>query len=207
MRFKLLVPPILTVSLLFAALPAFSQTVAPYQGRVLPLRVGFGPSGYEPDWGQGRMYGGTIWADWYPTNLPHIFDGLGVEAEARDISFDKHLQPGNLDPQRSGQANTKEDTVGGGFIYNVHSFRNFHPYVKAIFSQGSVDFISSSPTYSHDTRFVASPGGGIEYRIYRPIWARVDYEYEMWIGKLLGGYLTPQGFTVGVSYDFSHGLP
>jgi hypothetical protein len=51
-------------------------------------------------------------------------------------------------------------------------------------------------------------GGGFEYRIYRPLWARVDYEYETW-GKLFGNndVLTPEGFTVGVSYDLSHPIP
>jgi hypothetical protein len=204
MRFKLLVPPILTVSLLLAVVPALSQTVAPYQGKSIPLVIGFGPSGFEPDWGMGRMYGGAIWADWYPQNLPHSLEGLGIEAEVRDISLDKHLQPGNSDPQRSGQANTKEDTAGGGVIYSWRHFRNFHPYGKFIVSEGSVDFIGS-PTYNHDTRRVLAPGGGFEYRFFRQLWARVDYEYQDW-GLLLHETLTPSGFTAGVSYDFSHPL-
>jgi hypothetical protein len=208
MRFKLLVPPILTVSLLFAALPAHSQTVAPYQGqKTIPIVLGFGPSGYNPDWGHGAMYGGSVWADWFPRSLPRSLDGLGVEVEARDISLNKHPNPGQADLARSGQENTKEDTLGGGAIYSWRFFHNFHPYVKGIFSQGSIDFISSSPTYSHDTRLVMAPGGGFEYRIYRPLWARVDYEYQIW-GKLLGSnVLTPEGITVGVSYDLSHPLP
>jgi Outer membrane protein beta-barrel domain len=205
MRFKLLVPPILTVASLFAALPAFSQTVAPYQGNVLPLAIGGGPSGYNPDWGHGRMYGGTIWADWYPKNMPHMLQNFAVEFEARDISLDRHIEPGQ--GAYSGQANTKEDTIGGGVVYNWPMSRNFHPYVKGIFSQGSVDFISSSPVYSHDTRLVSAGGGGVEYRIYRPIWARVDYEYQVWTGKLLFNYLTPEGFTVGITYDFAHPTP
>jgi opacity protein-like surface antigen len=207
MRFKLLVPPILTVSLFFAAVPTFSQTVAPYQGKgALPIVFGFGPSGYNPDWGHGIMYGGTVWADWYPKQLPHSLDGLGIEIEARDISLNRHPEPDQ--PARSGQANTKEDTLGGGFIYAWRYFHNIHPYVKGIFSEGSVDFITNSPTYSHDTRFVMAAGGGFEYRIYRPLWARVDYEYETW-GKLFGNndVLTPEGFTVGVSYDLSHPIP
>jgi hypothetical protein len=203
MRFKLLVPPILTVSFIFAALSANSQTVAPYQGRALPLEVGVGPSGFDPDWGQGRMWGGAAWADYYPQFFPHSLHGLGIEVEVRDISLDKHLQAGNSNPQRSGQANTKEDTAGGGIIYNWRMFRFFHPYGKFLVSEGSVDFISSSPSYSHDTRMVMAPGGGGEFRAFGPVWARVDYEYQDW-GKLLGKTLTPSGLTFGVSYDFSH---
>jgi hypothetical protein len=207
MRFKLLVSPILTVIFLFAVLPAFAQTLAPYQGRVLPLTIGFGPSGFEPDWYHGRMYGGTVWVDWYPTQFPAKLSGLGLEIEARDISLDKHLDEAQADPQHSGQANTKEDTLGAGAIYNFRVTRNFHPYLKAIFSQGSIDFISNSPTYSHDTRLVSAGGVGFQYRIFRPIWARVDYEYQFWTGRLLGDYLTPSGYTVGISYDFSHATP
>ena len=85
-------------------------------------------------------------------------------------------------------------------------WRAAHPYAKGVFSQGSVDFIGS-PTYNHDTRLVIAPGGGFQYRIYRPIWARVDYEYQIWTGKLLHEYLTPQGFTVGITYDFAHPVP
>jgi opacity protein-like surface antigen len=207
MRFKLLVFPILTVSLIFAALPALSQTVAPYQSKsTIPIVIGFGPAAYNPDWGHGIMYGGSVWADWYPKQFPHSLDGLGIEFEARDISLNRHPEPNQ--PPRSGQANTKEDTVGGGFIYGRRYFHNLHPYVKGIFSIGSVDFITNSPTYSHDTRFLMAPGGGVEYRIYRPLWARVDYEYQIW-GKLFGNgdVLTPEGLTIGVSYDFSHPIP
>jgi hypothetical protein len=207
MRFKLLVPPILTVSLLFAAGPAFSQTTAPYQAKGgIPIVIGGGPSAFNPDWGHGIMYGGSVWVDWYPRNLPHSLSGLGVEVEARDISLDRHPEPNQ--PPRSGQANTKEDTVGGGPIYTWRHFRNFHPYLKGIFSQGSIDFISPSPTYSHDTRLVMAGGGGFEYRVYRPIWVRADYEYQSW-GKLFANndVLTPEGLTVGISYDFSHPLP
>ncbi len=45
-------------------------------------------------------------------------------------------------------------------------------------------------------------GGGLEYRIFRPIWVRADYEYQDW-GTLLGNTFNPQGITVGVAYEFS----
>jgi hypothetical protein len=202
MRIKLLVSQILTVIFLFAAFSAAAQVSAPYQGKGLPIKIGFGAAGFEPDWGHGRMYGGAIWMDWFPKNLPSFLNGLGIEAEARDISLDKHLEP-QADPQHSGQANTKEDTAGGGVIYNLAQLHGFHPYVKFIASQGSVDFIAS-PNYSHDTRLVMAPGGGFECRIYRQVWARADYEYQRWTGTLLHNYLTPSGYTVGITYDLSH---
>jgi len=205
MRFKLFAPFFLTVSLFLAALPALSQTAAPYQGKGLPIVIGGGPAGYNPDWGHGAMYGGAMWIDWFPRNLPSALRGFGLEAEARDISLDRHPEPNQ--PPRSGQANTKEDTAGGGVIYGRY-FQHFHPYVKGIASQGSIDFISPSPTYSHDTRLVMAVGGGLEYRIYRSLWARGDYEYQDWQGLFGNPHaLTPHGFTVGISYDLSHPLP
>jgi opacity protein-like surface antigen len=153
------------------------------------------------------MYGGAFWIDYYP-GMPSILHGLGVEVEARDISFDRHEVPTQQYPNWSGQANTREDTAGGGAIYTWRHFRNFHPYGKFLISYGSVDFITglthATSTYTHDTRTVMAPGLGIEYRIFRPLWARADYEYQDWLGKLLGTTLNPQGFTVGVAYDFSH---
>ena len=201
MRFKLLVVPILTVSLFAPVFPAFSQVVPAYHGPSLPLSVGIGPSSYDVDWGHGRMYGGTIWADWYPPQLPGILQGLGVEVEARDISLHQNCIPAGFCPQK----NMRQDTAGGGVIYSWRHFRNFHPYGKFLIEDGSVDFYPL-PGYAHDTRTLFAPGGGFEYRIFRPIWVRADYEYQDW-GTLLGKTLNPQGFTVGVSYAFSHVSP
>jgi opacity protein-like surface antigen len=201
MRFKLLVVPILAVSLFAPVFPAFSQVAPAYSGPNLPLSVGIGPSGYDVDWGHGAMYGGTIWADWYPAQLPEILHGLGVEVEVRDISLRQNCNPPGFCPQKD----MRQDTAGGGVIYSWRHFRNFHPYGKFLIEDGSVDFYPL-PGYAHDTRTLFAPGGGFEYRIFRPIWVRADYEYQDW-GTLLGKTLNPQGFTVGVSYAFSHISP
>jgi opacity protein-like surface antigen len=200
MRLKLLALPALAVSILTAAIPAFSQTVPAYQREDLPLLVGIGPSGFDVDWGHGRMYGGTIWADWYPERMPSVLHGLGIEVEARDISLDRHLPP---------QFNLRQDTAGGGLIYSWRHYRNFHPYAKYLISYGSYDF-SPVPVgtsyYSHDTRTLWAPGAGFEYRVYRAFWARGDYEYQTW-QTLLGKTPNPQGVTVGVAYSFGYPYP
>jgi len=199
MRLKLLVVPILTVSLFAPVFPAFSQVVPAYSGPSLSLSVGFGPSSYDVDWGHGRMYGGTIWADWYPTQLPRILHGLGVEVEARDISLHQNCNPPGFCPQK----NLRQDTAGGGVIYSWRHFRNFHPYGKFLIEDGSVDFYHASrPANPHANLMLFAPGGGLEYRIFRPIWVRADYEYQNW-GTLLGNTLNPQGISVGVAYEFS----
>jgi opacity protein-like surface antigen len=195
MRFRLFVLPVLAVSIFAITVPAISQVAPAYQRKGWPISLGIGPSSYDVDWGHGRMFGGTIWVDWYPEKLPHIMRGLGVEGEARDISLNRS----------STQPNIRQDTVGGGPIYAWRHFRNFHPYVKYLIGYGSFDFTTSSPTYSHDTRTLLAPGGGFEYRFYRQFWARADYEYQTW-QTLLGKTPDPQGFTVGVAYDFAHPL-
>ena len=200
MRFKLWALPVLAVSILAVAIPAFSQTVPAYQREDLPLFVGIGPSGYDVDWGHGRMFGGTIWADWYPERMPSVLHGLGVEFEARDISLDRHLPP---------QLNLRQDTAGGGPIFSWRHYRNFHPYAKFMIEDGSYDFSPvpvGSGFYSHASLMLLAPGAGLEYRVYRAFWARADYEYQTW-QTLLGQTPNPQGVTVGVSYNFAYPYP
>jgi Outer membrane protein beta-barrel domain len=196
MRFKLFIPPILTGFLFAVTLPAFSQVAPAYKAPGVPWSVGIGPSSYDVDWGHGRMLGGTVWADWYPEqirDLTHI-RGFGLEMEARDISLDQNLP---------AQKNMRQDTAGGGPILNWHLTDRFHPYFKGLFEDGSVDFYPL-PGYSHDTRLLIAPGGGFEYRFLGPLNVRADYEYQIWVGKLIGNTLNPQGFTVGIAYDLSH---
>jgi len=196
MRFKLFVSPIFAVCLFTAALPAFSQVAPAYNAPGVPWSVGVGPSSFDVDWGHGRMLGGTIWADWYPKQIRSLVHvrGLGVEMEARDISLNQNLPP---------QKNMRQDTAGGGPIFNWHVTPRFHPYFKGLLEDGSVDFYPL-PGYSHDTRLLLAPGGGFEYRFLGPLTVRADYEYQFWLGKLLGNTLNPQGFTVGIAYDLSH---
>jgi opacity protein-like surface antigen len=198
MHFRLLILPVLAVSILAVTVPAWSQTVPAYQENSLDLSVGVGASSYDVDWGHGRMYGETIWADWYPHGLPSKLHGLGLEVEARDISHDRHLQP---------QFNLRQDTAGGGPIFSWRHFRNFHPYAKFLISDGSYDFspvpVGPDKYYSHASLILWAPGVGVEYRIHRSIWMRADYEYQTW-QTLLGKTPNPQGITVGMAYNFAY---
>lgn len=184
---------ILAVASLAAASSAFSQTApAAYEGR-LPFTIGAGASNLNVDWGHNRMYGITVWGQWRPAVLPRSLYGLGIDVEARDISFDRS----NHIP-----SNFRLDTISGGPIYTWHHFRNFQPYGKFLLGMGSIDFRSGVPNYSHDTRDIYAPGFGFQYRLIDHLWARADYEYQRWPNLFGGGTLDPQGFTAGVSYDF-----
>jgi opacity protein-like surface antigen len=186
--------------LLFAAFPLcaahvlLAQAAPSANDGTRPLAIGGGISNYDVDWGHGRMLGATVWADYTPSWLPARLRGLGVEAEARDISLHhSSSQPSNL----------REATLGGGPIYVWRHFRSFHPYFKGIASFGILDFKTRDPNYNYDSRTVLSAGGGFEYRVYRNLWARADYEYQDWPQLFGGQTLDPQGFTVGASYHFS----
>jgi opacity protein-like surface antigen len=192
MRSMKFVPPLLTLALIVFAVPALSQVAPTYEAHGLPFALGVGPSSFDPNFGQGRMFGVTAWGDWYPGRLPAILYGLGLEGEGRDIHFGRNLP---------SQKNVRQDTIGVGPIYTWRHFSNFQPYGKFIIGYGSFDFTSPSPTYNHDTRALYAYGGGAEYRFFGPLWARADYEYET-VQPLIFITHHPQGLTFGVSYNF-----
>ena len=171
---------------------AFPQTGPSATEGGVPLAVGGGVSYWDVDWGHSRMEGGTLWADYYPNRVPSILRGIGLEAEARDVSFNRGDKPSNF----------RHDTAGGGVIYAWRHYPNFYPYGKFVMGLASIDFqIPQIPTYTHDTRTFMAPGWGVQYRVYRHVWARADYEYQFW-DKFIGHTPDPQGFTVGAMYDF-----
>jgi opacity protein-like surface antigen len=179
----------------FAAAAAFPQTVpSAYQGR-LPFTIGGGASNLNVDWGQNRMFGYSIWGDWHPGSLPRLLDGLGVEAEARDLDFGRSSHIAR---------SFRQDTLGGGLIYSYRRFARVRPYGKFLIDYGRLDDGTGIVTDK-----VYAPALGFEYHAIQRLWVRADYEYQIWPNLLNGqnsGYygksLDPQGFTLGVSYDF-----
>jgi len=186
--------------LFVAAIPPLAAQVAP-AGTTggIPLKVGVGLSDYDVDYGHGRMLGGAIWVDYTPNRIPRMLYGLGIEAEARDIS---------INPSPTQPPNYRLDTVGGGPIYTIHlrKLRSLEPYGKFLLDYGGIDWNNPDPQYKHETRTVPAPGMGFEYRVYHDFLVRVDYEYQFWPDFAImspGGHvLNPQGFTVGATYDF-----
>jgi opacity protein-like surface antigen len=203
MRFKLAVFPLLAVSFLTIAVSAFSQVVPSYERKSgWPFTVGVGPVSYDVDIGHGRMYGFAGWFDIYPGKLPSILHGhLGAEGELRHISLGaSSSQQRNL---YAPQPPVRYDTAAMGLIYIWHRLKNVRPYAKCMIGDGSVDFPPLSKSYAHDTRTYTAPGGGLEFRVKQDLWVRADYEYQRWQSLAVYGNLKPQGFTLGVSYDFT----
>ena len=185
----------LAVLLFCAPILAFSQVEpsAGHPGRGWPLSVGVAYSTYDPDW-SGRLSGATIWADWNFYNLPPLLDGFGIEVEARDLNYHR----------TGGDPKLRMDTLEGGVIYTTHFYRRFHPYAKFLIGDGSIDFTSSDPHYSHDTREMYVPGVGADTRFYKSLWLRANYEYQFWPSFFNHHTLNPRGWDVGVAYDFGH---
>jgi opacity protein-like surface antigen len=198
----------LTLALLFvcAACPALAQSVEAATEAKLPLAVGGGFSAYNPDYGNGHLLGIALWVDYTPNKVPQVLRGIGIEAEARDLNYGRSSdEPANL----------REDVGGGGVIYSWRSFRNFRPYGKFLMGFGNTDWETPNSETGKERRFnqtrtVTSIGGGVEFRAFRNVWARADYEYQFWPDFFFNGAgkpdgkLNPQGFTVGAMYHFSH---
>jgi opacity protein-like surface antigen len=206
MRLKLNVRLALALLFVGAAYSAYAQTVPAARGPrdYSGLAVGVGFSGYNPDDGHGHLLGGTLWIDYIPNCVPHILRGLGVEAEARDLSLDRSA---------TEAVNLRIDYAGGGLIYSWPHFRKFRPYAKGFMGFGNADqrYDPYTNHYFHDSRSVTSFGGGLDYRVFKHIWVRGDYEYQTWptmflyqplTNNTIEGRLKPQGFTLGAMYHF-----
>ena len=197
MRLKLILRVILAALIMTAAFPVFSQTVPAATQDKLPLSVGGGITSFDPDYQHGRMLGEAAWVNYTPHWVPRILDGIGLEAEIRDLSF--HRSP-------SQPSNLREDVGEGGLTYTWRHFHNIRPYAKFFVGYGNTDYgtMTTPVRRFHDSRTITSMGGGAEFRAYRNLWVRGDYEYQRWPDFFMittpAGLLNPQGFTVGASY-------
>jgi len=199
MGMRVYVGPTLAAFFVCATYSAFAQAVpAATKGRS-PWAIGAGISGYNPDYGHGHLLGGTLWIDYTLTTVPSFLQGLAIEAEARDLNYDRSA---------TLESNLRQDTAGGGLIYSWRHFAKFRPYAKLFEEYGNTDEGEKNGPRNHDSRNFLAGGGGVEYRIMPHIWVRADYEYQSWpdfffIGNVPTGRLNPQGFTVGAIYHFS----
>jgi opacity protein-like surface antigen len=189
MRFKY----VLAGLILSAAAAAFSQIAPSATQGGIPFTVGSGYSEFYSDW-SGNLSGGTLWIDYHVDRVPRVLKGIGIEAEGRDLNY-----------RRTGdQPTLRQDTAEGGPIYHWQHFQRTGIYGKFLLGYGNMDFSNSNPKYRHDSRTVLAPGGGAEYRIWRNVWVRGDYEYQFWTHFYHGHAMNPTGGTVGVVYDLGH---
>jgi len=201
MGLKPLISLTLATLLVCAATSALAQTEPAATKNHIPLAVGAGFSGFNTDLGEGDLYGGTLWIDYTLPRVPSLLRGIGLEAEARDLNYMR--APGV-------PANLRMDVASGGVIYALPRYVKFRPYGKYQMGYGNIDegAVHSTARW-HDSRTVSSIGGGVDYRIFRSVWLRADYEYQIWPDfwktsptSPHGPSYTPEGFTVGAMYHF-----
>jgi hypothetical protein len=208
MRLKNPLPLAIVTLFVCAASTVFAQTSPAATGpsTFSPLAVGAGFSSYNVGWTNGYMLGGTLWIDYTPNFLPHALRGLGIEAMARDIS---------IATRSRAQSQMREDVASGGVIYSLPRFGRYRPYAKYLIGFGNDDYpvrpsLNHEDGRYHQTRTVTSVGGGLDYRVFKGVWARADYEYQFWpdffkyapaLNKA-PGILSPYGFTLGAMYHF-----
>jgi opacity protein-like surface antigen len=184
---------LLLAALVVAAIPAFPQ-VAPQATRAgLPLTVGVGYSNFHTDY-SGRLSGPMFWADWNFSDRLSFLRGLGIEVEARDLNYDRTGTDRNL----------RMDTAEGGVIYTYRRYRRVQPFAKCLIGFGSIDFNLAIPSfayYTHDTRTVYAPGGGVNWIAFGNVEIQGNYEYQFWPVLFHGHSLNPNGITIGIAYD------
>jgi opacity protein-like surface antigen len=193
MQWKLMILPVAALFSFGSAFQAHAQVTYSAQEGKLPFTVGVGVSDFSDDWGisNPRQVGITAWADWRIPHMPSLLDGVGVELEGRDINY---ATPSSLPGHRM-------DTGLIGPIYQFRRTSRIRPFGKFLMGIGSIDFPSPGATYSHDTRTVYEPGVGTDVRFWNRFSVRGEYDYQFW-HQLFQHDLNPQGFTVGVVYDF-----
>jgi hypothetical protein len=196
MRYKFLLYAVVG-ALIASASSGFAQSIYAAQERHLPIAVGFGMSNFDLDYGQDRgqerrMEGITSWIDWTPPSVPPFMRGVSLEIEGRDINYGR---PSSLYRMR-------QDTFAGGVVYNWPRYRVAQPYFQYLLGMGSIDFPSNIPHYTHDTRTIQAPGGGLEVKAFRNVKVRAAYEYQFWLHLFGPHALNPNGFTFGTEYDF-----
>lgn len=164
-----------------------------------PLEIGLGLSGYRTgfnDFGRARendprMEGLSGWLDVDLSGVRFVPRGLEIEAKASRIWL------GNAADYPS---QFREKTVLAGPLYRLRWSRVAQPYARFLVGYSGIVFPVTGH-YWHEDDTIYAPGGGVEVHAWGPVWARADYEYQIWPG-IFGSTLNPQGVTVGASYDF-----
>jgi len=119
-----------------------------------------------------------------------IYHGVGVDLSARSIFM---FTPTSL-------TRMQQSTFLGGVFYQSPEIFHVRPFVRAAGGLGLIEFPSKNPKYTRDTYTVYAPSGGLEIPVSRRVALRGEYEYQFWKDYQSTHYLTPQGFTVGVTY-------
>jgi Outer membrane protein beta-barrel domain len=165
--------------LLFASL-GYSQAM-PTAVSHGALQVGGGWSYANPDYGQKKIQGATIFGDFDLS--PH----LGAEAEFHYIAL---ITPTDL----------AENSIFVGPRFVLPRGR-YSFYAKALFGIGDIAIqeTQDNPQGGAGNYIAYGAGLGVDYRVLKHLVVRGDFEYQHW--NYLTG-LTPTVATIGAAYRF-----
>jgi opacity protein-like surface antigen len=188
MRFKL----ILLLAALMLSLPACAQIQPSAERGGARLGIGGGLDYWRGDWSKIARFGPSAWV------TAEYWHGLGIIAEGHSM-----IAGGD-----SGAQQYKYFSGEGGAVYSYHHWHNVQPYVKGEIGFAGLSFPHKpTSTYTHDTRTTWAIGGGIEYKLWKHVWARGDYTYDNFpnfysVVTHQHHTLSPAGFTLGATYYF-----
>jgi hypothetical protein len=160
----------------------------PTASRSGSIQLGAGYSFANPDYGQRKIQGYTIYGSWDFTRH------WGIEGNIHRIDV---ITPTDI----------AEDSylLGPRYVFRFSRFSRFKPYAKGQlgFGRFKTDFDKDSlkPNSAY-TYKIYSLGGGLDIRATPHINVRaVDFEYQGWPGFSSSG-LSPYVFTFGAAYTF-----
>lgn len=185
---------------LLASLAVSAQSLPAAEGSGLSVWVGAEVSTFNPDYGCAnsspfscgghQLIGIAPFAD-----VNHfLFRRIGAEGEARFMHW-------------GGPGTVTESTYLVGPRVGLLSFkRKLYLSGKVLVGDAKISLPPKDP--GNGSYFAYAPGVVVEYRATRRIFARAEYEYQLWPafkgistattnGK---GGLTPNGFSLGLSY-------
>lgn len=163
----------------------FAQVAPAAKVSGIPLTVSVGISDYDLDYGPGRRMQGAVVRLGY-----ELFHGIGIDGNARTIFI-------NTPPQLQRMQQT---TYLGGVFYEPPTHWGVRPFVRMGGGLGVIEFPSRNPFYTRDSYSVYAPSGGVEVPVMDRLAIRGEYEYQFWKEYHGPNDLTPQGFTIGVTY-------
>jgi hypothetical protein len=178
------------------SLPLTAQTKPSAEGQGILVWVGFSVSTFNPDYGCPSNSPFTCWnsqligiSPYVHTN-PLLFGRIGAEGEARFMHW-------------HGPVDLTMDSYMGGPRVRLWNHKKLAFSGKFLLGTAR---ITVDPAVDGNY-FAFAPGGAVDYRLSRHFSTRLDYEYQMWpsfkgtqTGPGHSGGLTPNGFSVGISY-------
>ena len=183
---------------LFLSIPLTAQsTWSAEGGRTISVWAGASLSTFNPDYGckdnspLGCWDGQLLGISPYVHTNGLLFHRVGAEGQARFLHW---RGPGSL---------TESSYMAGP---RVGLFQRNKFVFSGKFMIGSAHLDVPKGTLGAGSYLAYAPGGAIDYRLSKRVFARVDYEYQIW-PSFTGGHigsghkgLTPNGLSFGLSY-------